>query len=486
MNYVELHCKSSFSFLQGTSSADQLVQRAMKLGYAGLAITDRNTLAGIVRGHGAAGDAELQYIVAAELTFDDAPPCVVWIRNRSAYASLCRLLTLGRRQASKGNCRLSFEDLVSHGDEFLLGVIPDWNRVSTETASDHHRVHAAANLIDAVDLQRYYDMFGERCYLLAELHRGSTDQQRLDLLQELSQQSRLPLVATGDVYYHDPSHARLQDVLTAIAHGCTVHDIGPYQFANAQRHMRPLEDLAQLFQQIPQAIERTREIADICRFSLCELRYEYPEELAPTNITPMAYLKQLAWKGAHERYPRGISRKVINLLQHELELIGELHYEAYFLTVWDLVRFARGQEILCQGRGSAANSVVCFCLGVTSVDPDTTQLLFERFISRERSEAPDIDVDFEHQRREEVLQYLYEKYGRDRAGMTGVVTTYRMRSAVREVGKALGFSADLVDGIAKNLDGRIAEGDLDLRCREVGLNPDQLAGERFVELVEME
>jgi error-prone DNA polymerase len=485
MNYAELHCKSSFSFLQGTSSADQLVQRAVKLGYTALAITDRNTLAGIVRGHGAAVDAELQYIVAAELTFDDAPPCVVWIRNRSAYASLCRLLTLGRRQASKGNCRLSFEDLVSHGDEFLVGVIPDWNRLSMGTASDHHRVHAAANLSDAADLQRYYDMFGERCYLLAELHRGSTDQQRLDLLQELSQQTCLPLVATGDVYYHDPSHARLQDVLTAIAHGCTVHDIGPYQFANAQRHMRPLEDIAQLFQQIPQAFERTREIADICRFSLSELRYEYPEELAPTNITPMAYLKQLAWKGAHDRYPRGISRKVINLLQHELELIGELHYEAYFLTVWDLVRFARSQEILCQGRGSAANSVVCFCLGVTSVDPDTTQLLFERFLSRERAEAPDIDVDFEHERREEVLQYLYEKYGRDRAGMTGVVTTYRLRSAVREVGKALGFSADLVDGIAKNLDGRITEGDLDLRCREVGLDPDELAGERFVELVEM-
>ena len=485
MNYAELHCKSNFSFLQGASSAEQLVRRAVRLGYTALAITDRNTLAGVVRGHGASADAELQYIVAAELTFGDAPPCVVWIRNRSAYASLCRLLTLGRRQASKGNCCLSFEDLVSHGDEFLLGVIPDWNRLSTGTASDHHRVHAAACLIDARDLQRYYEMFGERCYLLAELHRGSTDQQRLDLLQELSLQTGVPLVATGDVYYHDPSHSRLQDVLTATAHGCTVHDIGPYQFSNAQRHMRPLEDIAKLFQQIPQALERTLEIADICGFSLAELRYEYPEELAPTNVTPIAYLKQLAWTGARQRYSQGIPRKVINLLQHELELIGELNYEAYFLTVWDLVRFARSQGILCQGRGSAANSVVCFCLGVTSVDPDTTQLLFERFISRERAEAPDIDVDFEHERREEVLQYLYKKYGRDRAGMTGVVTTYRLRSAVREVGKALGFPADLVDAVAKNLDGRIAEGDLALRCREVGLDPDELAGERFMELVEM-
>ncbi|MBT5597049.1 MAG: PHP domain-containing protein, partial [Planctomycetaceae bacterium] len=426
MNYAELHCKSNFSFLQGASSAEQLVRRAVRLGYTALAITDRNTLAGVVRGHGASADAELQYIVAAELTFGDAPPCVVWIRNRSAYASLCRLLTLGRRQASKGNCCLSFEDLVSHGDEFILGVIPDWNRLSTGTASDHHRVHAAACLIDARDLQRYYEMFGERCYLLAELHRGSTDQQRLDLLQELSLQTGVPLVATGDVYYHDPSHSRLQDVLTATAHGCTVHDIGPYQFSNAQRHMRPLEDIAKLFQQIPQALERTLEIADICGFSLAELRYEYPEELAPTNVTPIAYLKQLAWTGARQRYSQGIPRKVINLLQHELELIGELNYEAYFLTVWDLVRFARSQGILCQGRGSAANSVVCFCLGVTSVDPDTTQLLFERFISRERAEAPDIDVDFEHERREEVLQYLYKKYGRDRAGMTGVVTTYRL------------------------------------------------------------
>ncbi|MEC7564392.1 MAG: error-prone DNA polymerase [Planctomycetota bacterium] len=485
MRYTELHCKSNFSFLQGASSADQLVQRAVRLGYSGLAITDRNTLAGIVRGHGAAGDAQLPFIVAAELTLDDAAPCVVWIPTRSAYAKLCRLLTQGRRQSEKGSCHLSLADLIADGDEFLIGVIPDWNRLAMATGSDHHRVHSESSLMDYADLQRYREVFGERCYLLAELHRGSADQQRLEMLCQLSDQTGVELVAAGDVYYHDPSHARLQDILTATAHGCTVNDIGPFQFPNAQRHMRPLTDIRKLYEQIPDAIERTQQIAVQCQFSLSQLRYEYPEELAPAGMVPMDYLKQLAWLGAHDRYPTGIPRKVIGLLQHELQLIEELHYEAYFLTVWDLVRYARNRNILCQGRGSAANSVVCFCLKVTSVDPDTTEVLFERFMSRERDEAPDIDIDFEHERREEVLQYLYDKYGRDRAGMTGVVTTYRMRSAVRDVGKALGLAPDLIDAVAKNIDGRVSEKHLDERCREVGLDPDVLAGERFLELVEM-
>jgi len=482
--YAELHCKSNFSFLQGASHAVELVERAKRLGYQAIAVTDRNTLAGIVRAHGAARDVQLQFIVAAELTFVDAPACVVWIPNRKAYGQLCQLLTLGRRRAEKGNCLLYFDDLKEFGNEWIVGVIPDWNAESENLTSDHLRLHEHAKLISTQQLKPFRELFQDDCYLLAELHRGQADLKRLQQLKELSDKANVPLVAAGDVYYHDPSRARLQDTLTAIAHGCRIHEIGDWQFANAQRYLRPLNELNELYREIPIAVQRTVEIARRCAFSLDELRYEYPEELVPADTTPMHHLISLAWQGAHRRYPKGLPRKVIRLLKHELDLIEELGYEAYFLTVWDLVRFARERGILCQGRGSAANSVVCFCLGVTSVDPDTTELLFERFISRERNEAPDIDVDFEHERREEVLQYLYEKYGRDRAGMTGVVTCYRMRSAVREVGKALGLSADLVGEIAKNLDGRTRDGKFDVRIREVGLDPDVTIGQRFRELVE--
>ena len=484
MHYAELHCKSNFSFLQGASHASELVERAKRLGYQAIAVTDRNTLAGIVRAHGAAKEEQLQFIVAAELTFVDAPACVVWIPNRKSYGQLCQLLTLGRRRAEKGNCLLYFEDLKEYGDNWIVGVIPDWNAKSDNLTSDHLRLHEEAELIETQQLLAYRELFAEDCYLLAELHRGVADQKRLMKLQQLSDQANVPLVAAGDVYYHDPSRARLQDTLTAIAHGCSVDQIGDWQFPNAQRYLRPVRELQELFAEIPDAIERTMEITRRCGFSLDELKYEYPEELVPNQTTPMQHLTELSWQGAHQRYPAGLPRKVIQLLMHELQLIEELNYEAYFLTVWDLVRFARSRGILCQGRGSAANSVVCFCLEVTSVDPETTQLLFERFISRERNEAPDIDVDFEHERREEVLQYLYDKYGRDRAGMTGVVTCYRMRSAVREVGKALGLSPEIVDEIAKNLDGRTRDGNFDVRIREVGLDPDATIGQRFRELVE--
>ena len=484
MQYAELHCKSNFSFLQGASHAVELIERAKRLGYQAIAITDRNTLAGIVRAHGAAKDNDLQFIVAAELTFVDAPACVVWVPNRKAYGQLCQLLTRGRRRAGKGECLLYFDDLQELGQDWIVGVIPDWSAHSQNLISDHLRLHEESQLITSDQLRPYREVFAENCYLLAELHRGVADQKRLLNLQRMSEEANVPLLAAGDVYYHDPSRARLQDTLTAIAHGCNVHQIGDWQFPNSQRFLRPLAELCDLFAELPEAVERTMEIARRCSFSLDELRYEYPEELAPGETTPMKHLTQLSWRGAHKRYPSGLPRKVINLLRHELALIEELGYEAYFLTVWDLVRFARSRGILCQGRGSAANSVVCFCLGVTSVDPETTELLFERFISRERNEAPDIDVDFEHERREEVLQYLYDKYGRDRAGMTGVVTCYRMRSAVREVGKALGMDPEMIDEVAKNLDGRTRDGSFDVRIREVGLDPDATLGQRFRELVE--
>ncbi len=325
----------------------------------------------------------------------------------------------------------------------------------------------------------------------------------------------MPLAAAGDVYFHVPARQPLSDVLCAVRHGCTVATAGELLYPNAQRYLRPPAEMAAIFARYPAALERTLEIAQQTTFSLDELRYEYPEELAPPGQTPMQYLTRLAWEGAQQRYPDGVPDKVRGLIEHELRLIEELHYEAYFLTVWDLVVFARGRGILCQGRGSAANSAVCYCLGVTSVDPERMDLLFERFVSRERNEAPDIDVDFEHERREEVLQYLYQKYGRERAGMTAEVITYRPRSAVRDVGAALGMPAEDVDRLAKRIEHReeVRSGEsedrnqklevrsqnadthdpppaplnskstLAIRCREAGVDADSTLGRQLIELV---
>jgi error-prone DNA polymerase len=322
-------------------------------------------------------------------------------------------------------------------------------------------------------LRDFRDLFGDRAYLFAELHLGDNDRATLRRRLELALTTGLPLVAANDVHYHVPSRRYLHDVLTATRHGCTVADLGYRAFPNAERHLKSPADMAALFAGHPDLLARTIEIADRCRFSLEELRYEYPEELAPLGTTPVEYLHRLTWEGARHRYPQGIPDKVTRLVEYELRLIEELRYEAYFLTVWDLVRFARSRDILCQGRGSAANSAVCYCLGVTSVDPYRIDVLFERFVSKDRDEAPDIDIDFEHERREEVLQYLYDKYGRERAALTATLITYRVRSAVRDVGKALGLSLDRVDTLAKSfhwvLDGKSET--TDVRLKEVGLDP---------------
>ena len=406
--YAELHAKSNFSFLEGASHPEELVERAVELHYAALAVTDRNSLAGVVRAHVAAKEHGLKLIVGAEITPDDAPPVVLWPTDRAAYGRLARLITRGRRRAEKGACRLTLDDVAAHSDGLIAGVL------------------GAPSM--KLDLAAYREIFPDRCYLLAELHHRGNDQERLDRLAALAHRAGVPLVAAGDVHFHVPQRQPLSDVLTAVRHGCTVAAAGELLFPNAQRYLRSPEEMAVLFARYPEALQRTLEIARQTTFSLDELRYEYPEELAPAGQTPMEYLTRLAWEGARNRYPDGVPDKVRGLIEHELQLIEELHYEAYFLTVWDLVVFARSRGILCQGRGSAANSAVCFCLGVTSVDPERMDLLFERFISRERNEAPDIDVDFEHERREEVLQYLYQKYGRERAGMTAEVITYRPRS----------------------------------------------------------
>ena len=493
MSYAELHAKSNFSFLEGASHPEELVERAAELGYAALAVTDRNSLAGVVRAHVAAKQHGMKLVIGAEITPDDAPPVVLWPADRAAYGRVARLITLGRRRAEKGECRLTLDDLAAHSDGVVAGVCGGRH---TECACYF----------------AYRDIFPDRCYLLAELHYRGNDQQRLDQLAALAREANVPLAAAGGVYFHVPQRQPLSDVLAAVRHGCTVAAAGELLFPNAQRYLRGPAEMAALFARYPEALQRTLEIARQATFSLDELRYEYPEELAPAGQTPMHYLTRLAWLGAEQRYPAGVPEKVRGLIEHELQLIEELHYEAYFLTVWDLVVFARSRGILCQGRGSAANSAVCFCLGVTSVDPERMDLLFERFVSRERNEAPDIDIDFEHERREEVLQYLYRKYGRERAGMTAEVITYRPRSAVRDVGGALGIPAQQIDRLAKRIEhfheegsrhalravrpavsgavlqspevfgGRHTECACYFACREAGIDVESPAGRQLIEL----
>ncbi len=329
---------------------------------------------------------------------------------------------------------------------------------------------------------RYREPFADRCYLAASVHHGPADATRLARQAELARRASLPLLATNAVYYHDRGRRPLHDVLTAIKHGTTVADLGARRFANAERHLKTPAQMAQLFHDYPEALVHVGELVERCSFSMAELRYEYPEEICPPGQSPQQYLAELTWAGARMRYPDGPSAKVTALLERELALIDELGYPAYFLTVYDLVRFARERVILCQGRGSAANSAVCYCLGITSVDPERSDVLFERFISREREEAPDIDVDFEHERREEVLQYIYQKYGRDRAGIVAEVITYRPRSAVRDVGKALGLSLDAVDRLAKTLDPYADAATIPARIREAGLDPKAPAVGRLVRL----
>ena len=468
MRYVELHCKSNFSFLEAASHPDELVERAAELGYAGIAITDRNSLAGVVRGWTPAKEVGLPYLVGAELHPTDAPMIVVWPTDRAAYGRLCRLLSRGRMRCEKGECEIGWDDIESYSDGLIAAIRP--SEATTPEAMQER----------AVQLNRFADCFGDRGYLLCELHRGVDDAATTEELRSLGKVHDLSLLAAGDVHYHVPQRSVVHDCVIAIRNGTTIAQVHAERFVSAQRHLRRLDEIESIYRSVPEAIAHTVDVADRCQFRLDQLRYEYPEEIAPAGMSPMQHLKRLTWEGAKQRWPEGVPAQVIEMLRHEIELIESLRYEAYFLTVWDMVRFARERHILCQGRGSAANSVVCYCLGITNVDPARSDLLFERFISRERDEAPDIDVDFEHQRREEVLQYLYDKYGRDSAGMTAAVTTYRARSAIREVGKALGISADKIDALAKMAGSYDRNPDLADRCRDVGLDPSSPTGSRFL------
>jgi error-prone DNA polymerase len=513
MKYVELQCKSNFSFLEGASHAHELAEQACELGYSGFAITDRNTLAGIVRAHTAARDLKLPFVVGAEIHPIDGPPVVLWPSNRTGYANLCKLLSIGRLRASKGACLLSWHDIASLSENMLAGFVPrlpdatTLDERSVEPANDVTENQAAIPLVvepipaqpwcdagiafDGRDssrwigwLDQFRDLFHDRGYLLASLHRGTDDRSTLEQWMQWSHRTRVPLLATGDCLYHIPERMLLQDCLSAIATGTTIDAVAANRPMNACYAMQSLQTIERAYRSCPDAIVRTEEVASRIDFSLDSLRYEYPTEASPEGVSAIDYLKHLAWEGAKKRYPRGVPNKIVAMLKHEVSIIQDLHYEPYFLTVWDLVRFARSRNILCQGRGSAANSAVCYCLGVTSVDPSKYDLLFERFISRERNEAPDIDVDFEHQRREEVIQYVYEKYGRERAGMTAAVTTYRTRSAVRECGKAIGLSQDRIDALSKIVEGRGGDETLETRCAAAGIDPKSDIGARYLYLVQ--
>ena len=449
--YAELHCLSNFSFQRGASSARELFERARRHGYSALAITDECTLAGIVRAWQAAQAVGLPLVIGSEMRIEGGPKLVLLVENLAGYQALCRLITIARRRAPKGDYRLLREDFNLPLDGLLALWIPDDPADSREGPWLQAR-------------------FPQRLWISVELHRGQRDAEKLAALQLLGKALDLPLVAAGDVHMHARGRRALQDVMTAIRHRTTVAEAGLKLFPNGERHLRPPRALAELYP--PALLAETARIAQRCTFKLEELKYQYPRELVPDGHTPTSWLRVLTEQGLRWRWPDAVPRKARDLAEKELALIAELGYENYFLTVHDIVRHARSRDILCQGRGSAANSVVCYALGITEIDPDRIGMLFERFVSRERNEPPDIDIDFEHERREEVIQYIFQRYGRDRAALTAVASSYRGAGAVRDVAKALGLPPDQVDALAGCV-GRWSDAlPPPERLREQGFDPD--------------
>ena len=459
--YIELQTFTNFSFLRGASHPEEIIKTAADLGYQKIAITDYQTLSGIVRAHTAAKAQGVSIIVGTmislyssldartqkkpqdhletrseELPAQRLPVSILlYPSNREAYARLCRLLTTGKRRAYKGNCIITLEDLAKHSQGLFATVL---------IHSFQHK-----ELLQILgQLQQIFH--SDRLSLAIYRTYGPDEHQRLDRLKDISSLQNIPLVAQNAVHFHSAKRKPLHDVMTCIRRGVTLSEAGLHLFQNAERHLKSANEMARLFRHLPCAVARSAEIAAIVsQFSLDDLRYEYPHEVCPKEISPQNYLEKLTWEHANKHYSNNISAKVAAQLHHELQLIAELEYAKYFLTVYDIVSFAKQRNILCQGRGAAANSVVCFVLGITSVNPDNINLLFERFVSKERNEPPDIDIDFEHERREEVIQYIYQKYGRDRAALTAAITTYRTKSAVRDVGKVFGLGDETICQIQK-------------------------------------
>jgi error-prone DNA polymerase len=470
--YAELHCRSNFSFLVGASHPQELVARAAQLGYTALAITDECSVAGVVRAHEEAkrqaeNGQRLKLIVGAEFVLDDGLRLVLLAHDREGYATLCELITRARLRSEKGSYRIGRADFAAGAPDCSALLIP-----RREDPTD-------ALLAQAQWLQR---CFGERAAIAVELLMYADDSVLVERLDEVSATSGVPLAAAGDVTMHLRSRKAVQDTLTAVRLKTPVADCGFSLARNAEQHLRSRLRLAQLYR--PEWLQATLDIAARCNFSLDELRYEYPAELVPEGHTPISWLRVLTEQGARrERYPQGVPPAVRAQIERELQLVQELRYEAFFLTVHDVVRFARSQGILCQGRGSAANSAVCYCLGITEVDPTQTTLLFERFISRERNEPPDIDVDFEHERREEVIQYIYGKYGIGRCALAAALSTYRTRGAVRDVGRALGLDEGPIDTVARSVHWFDDAKRLEQGLLEAGLDPQSRVVQQWMELV---
>ena len=461
--YAELHCLSNFTFLRGASHPEELVRQAHSLGYGALALTDECSFAGAVRAHVAARELGFELILGAEFKLEDGLQLFLLADDIQAYQQISALITLGRRRMEKGFYRLGRSDVETLVTTGLAVWLP------------------RADGGDAAAASWFAEVFDGRAWLGIGQFYSGTDGLLLARARYLSRRYGLPLVATGDVHAHCLERRRLLDTLTAIRLGTTLSEAGHNLFASSERYLRPRARLARIYP--VELLRETLHVAERCVFSLDELHYDYPHELVPAGETPSTHLRHLTEAGMQRRWPQGVSAKVHQLVDHELALIAELAYETFFLTVYDIVEFARGRGILCQGRGSAANSAVCYSLGITAVDPARMEMLFERFVSKERNEPPDIDVDFEHERREEVIQYVYEKYGRDRAALAATVVTYKLRSAVRDVGKALGLSLDQIDRLAKNMYWWDRGAAIPERLREVGFDPDNPVIVRLIKLV---
>ena len=451
--YAELQATTNYSFLRGASHPEELFAQAAAYGIAAVGVTDHNSVAGIVAAWRAARATGVRLVAGCRLALTDGAVLLAYPTDRPAWSRLCRLLTLGKSRTGKGGCALSWDDLAAGGDGLLYVLAPDQPDASL-----------------ARQLQRLGQDAPGRAYLAGTIRRRPGDAVRLHQLAQMGRDARIPLIATGDVLFHHPERRILQDVVTCIREGCSIDAAGFRRERHADRHLKPPEEMARLFARHPGAIARTLELAERCRFDLADLRYQYPDEIDDPALTPQQTLERLTWAGADLRYPQGIPKKVVSQLHHELTLIQQLAYAPYFLTVNSIVRYARSEGILCQGRGSAANSSVCYVLGITSIDPTSSGLLFERFVSAERHEPPDIDVDFEHERREQVIQWVYEHYGRHRAALCSTVIRYRARGAVREVGKVLGLTEDVTGALASQVWGWSDEGVEEKHADALNLN----------------
>lgn len=454
MKYAELQVTTNFSFLRGASSADELFATARALGIDALGVVDRNSLAGIVRALEASRATGVRLLVGCRLDLQDGMSILVYPTDRAAYSRLTRLLTLGKSRGGKNNCVITLDDVALYCEGLIGILVPD---LLDETC--------------AVQLRKMQEIFGNRAYVSLCLRRRPNDQLRLHELSNLAAKFRVRTVVTNDVLFHAPGRRQLQDVVTCIRNNTTIDAVGFERERHADRYLKPPEEMERLFPAYPEALARTMEIVERCKFSLEELTYQYPEEAIVRGMDAQQSLEHYVRECIPNRYPEGLPQKVLRAVKHELELIKEMKYAPYFLTVFSIVKFARSQGILCQGRGSAANSAICYILGITSIDPETNDLLFERFVSKERDEPPDIDVDFEHERREQVIQWIYKTYGKEKAALCSTVTRYRAKGAIRDVGKALGLPEDVIKALSSGM-WSWSEEVSDRNVRELNLNPE--------------